>query len=356
VLPFPVDTSRAQRVAPGVTHRFVYSSAGPWAIHLLDIALDRCYSAMAIKGAAGAIGREKASTILQALARTHRVIGGVNADFFLFVPPGVPSGAFIQAGRVVTGPSERPVLAITPERTPTITTVRLSGSVDVGARRFSIAAWNRSAPRSISLFDASWSHSTDTATAAIEVVLTGRNPARVVRVDTTTSGVAIRNGEAVLIAGRGAPDSVRSALLALRPGDAVRVNMSLGPFHPREAVGGRPLLIRDSTVTADADTAGPSGRHPRTAVGIARNGKRLLLAVIDGRQSGYSMGMTLRELADLMLALGARDALNLDGGGSTTMVYADPDSSGALRVANRPSDPQGERPVGNVLAVVAGCT
>ena len=49
-----------------------------------------------------------------------------------------------------------------------------------------------------------------------------------------------------------------------------------------------------------------------------------MLVVVDGRRRGYSDGMTLRELADLMRGLGARDAINLDGGGSTTLVYADP--------------------------------
>jgi exopolysaccharide biosynthesis protein len=65
--------------------------------------------------------------------------------------------------------------------------------------------------------------------------------------------------------------------------------------------------------------------------------------------------MSLRELANLMLALGARDAINLDGGGSSTLVYADPTSGGALRIANRPSDKEGERAVGDALAVVRRC-
>ncbi|HEU4761258.1 MAG TPA: phosphodiester glycosidase family protein, partial [Gemmatimonadales bacterium] len=64
-------------------------------------------------------------------------------------------------------------------------------------------------------------------------------------------------------------------------------------------------------------------------------------------------GMTLRQTAELMLALGARDAVNLDGGGSTTMVVAD--SSGELRIVNHPSDKEGERAVGDGLAVVTGC-
>lgn len=129
------------------------------------------------------------------------------------------------------------------------------------------------------------------------------------------------------------------------------------PFHPLQAVGGRPVLVRDSSVVNDVDTFGNASfreRNPRTAAGIARNGRRLILAVVDGREY-ENAGMTLRETADLMLALGARDAINLDGGGSTTMVFADPDSSGKLRIANHPSDKEGERAVGDALAIVKKC-
>ena len=131
-------------------------------------------------------------------------------------------------------------------------------------------------------------------------------------------------------------------------------NGRLQPFHPLQAVGGRPVLVRDSAIVGDVDTFGQASfreRNPRTAAGIARKGKRLILAVVDGREY-ENAGMTLRETADLMLALGARDAINLDGGGSTTMVFADPDSSGMLRVANHPSDKEGERTVGDALAIV----
>jgi exopolysaccharide biosynthesis protein len=122
-------------------------------------------------------------------------------------------------------------------------------------------------------------------------------------------------------------------------------------------VGGFPVLVRDSIEQAGLDSAGGAGfgpvRHPRTVVGMAAGGRRLFLVTIDGRQPGYSVGMTLREAARLALDLGATEALNLDGGGSTTMAVRR-DSSGRERyeVVNRPSDPQGERPVGNALALV----
>ncbi|HEX7937646.1 MAG TPA: phosphodiester glycosidase family protein, partial [Gemmatimonadaceae bacterium] len=142
---------------------------------------------------------------------------------------------------------------------------------------------------------------------------------------------------------------------ALAVDDPALAHVTLAPFHPTEAVGGRPRLLQDSAIVKDVDTEGQPGfatsRHPRTAVGISSNGKRLLLVVVDGRQAGYSDGMTLRELAHLMLNLGARDALNLDGGGSTTMVVGNRKTR-SLQVVNRPSDATGERAVGDALAVV----
>ena len=85
--------------------------------------------------------------------------------------------------------------------------------------------------------------------------------------------------------------------------------------------------------------------HPRTAIGVTRD-RRLLLIVVDGRQPGYSEGMTTAEVADALLEYGAVDAVNLDGGGSTQLVFAAPEP----RIVNKPSDGK-ERAVGGNLAV-----
>jgi hypothetical protein len=97
------------------------------------------------------------------------------------------------------------------------------------------------------------------------------------------------------------------------------------------SIGGTPILVRDGKRWAGpgADSFG-GDRHPRTLVGWTAAGE-VLLVTVDGRQPGTSVGMTLGEAGDLMIALGATEAINLDGGGSTTFVVR-----GA--VANRPSD------------------
>ena len=87
-------------------------------------------------------------------------------------------------------------------------------------------------------------------------------------------------------------------------------------------------------------------RHPRTGVGFSRDSATLYLITVDGR-SESSSGMSLAEFAALMRALGVAQGLNLDGGGSTTLVIRG-------RVVNHPSDSTGERRVGNALLVTRG--
>jgi hypothetical protein len=358
VLPFPADTVRDETIAPGVVHRYIRSPAGPWVIHALDVDLSRCYTAVAVKGTMAAAGRRKTSDLLNALRDTSEVIGGVNADFFTLTGfQGMPTGGLISHGHVIVGPSTQPLLTIDSAGTPRAGVISVAGSVTRNGVTRSVAGWNRTIASSLNVYDRRWGSGLDTSTGIIEVVIEGSSPGRVSRVDTSTAGAPIPAGGSVIVVGRGAAEDLKQWALSFSAGDTVRIALALKPFHPAEAVGGRPMLTRDSTIVPEVDTEGqPSfrNRNPRTAVGISSNGKRLILAVVDGRQPLYSDGMTLRELATLMLALGARDAINLDGGGSSAFVHWSPDTK-KLRVGNRPSDAAGERAVGDALAIVKGC-
>jgi hypothetical protein len=172
----------------------------------------------------------------------------------------------------------------------------------------------------------------------------------------TPVGLLVVDGRRLTAPGTEAAFGIDSAGTA-----RVVASADLAAFRPREAVGGHPVLLRDSAVVVDVDTSGNAGfrgRNPRTAAGVAARGRRVLLVVIDGRQKAYSDGASLRETANVLLALGARDALNLDGGGSSAMVLARPAAPPAvssLVVASRPSDAPGERAVGDAVAVVNTC-
>ncbi len=115
-----------------------------------------------------------------------------------------------------------------------------------------------------------------------------------------------------------------------------------------DIVGGVPQLIKNGKIeiTWQNEKIGKEfveNRHPRTAVAKLKNGKFLLVAV-DGRQPNISVGMNLYELSEMLIELGAVDAMNLDGGGSTTMFVKD-------KVVNNPSDKTGERPVSDAILV-----
>ena len=97
------------------------------------------------------------------------------------------------------------------------------------------------------------------------------------------------------------------------------------------AVTGSDQIVIDSKATTGKGEFS-TALHPRTAIGYTAD-KKLILATVDGRQPGVSEGMSLLELASLMLRFGSVQAINLDGGGSTTMVIADPEP----RVLNTPS-------------------
>ena len=116
-----------------------------------------------------------------------------------------------------------------------------------------------------------------------------------------------------------------------------------------QAIGGGPWLVRDGKIFVDGDaerlsaTDFVNARHARSAIGVCTDGSLLLVAV-DGRKA-TSRGVTLPEMAAILKRLGAQQAINLDGGGSTTMVVAG-------SVVNSPSDGK-ERPVANGLLVFA---
>jgi hypothetical protein len=163
-------------------------------------------------------------------------------------------------------------------------------------------------------------------TTMVEITGSWEQPA-----DGTPSPVPADGG---VLAGRGrAADALRTLWSRMQAGQVssralLRLDTQTGVA---ESVGGSPILIRDGARWfADAANDFTRGRQPRTLVGWNPAGEKLLVAV-DGRQPDTSVGMTLAEAADLLLALGATDGINLDGGGSTTFV-----ADGA--VVNTPSD------------------
>jgi exopolysaccharide biosynthesis protein len=148
------------------------------------------------------------------------------------------------------------------------------------------------------------------------------------------------NGGIVLAARPGSMGAILLSSLAV--GKTVDITWSLGWENVVDTLGGTPLLLDQGQRKAKKCAQSICARHPRTAIGVTSQGK-ILLVVIDGRRT-RSAGVTLVKLANVMRGLGAVSALNLDGGGSSTMVVK-------KRLKNVPSDGK-ERPVSSAILVL----
>ncbi len=132
----------------------------------------------------------------------------------------------------------------------------------------------------------------------------------------------------------------------ITPTQAATLQTGIAGIGPGSGDSLAGTLLVDNGVNLGASArVSPSTREPRTAIGVTQDGTRLLIAAVDGRQGSYSQGMTLPQLADFLISRGAWDAVNLDGGGSTSFVYTDPSG---VTTTNSPSDGF-FRPVANHL-------
>lgn len=135
-----------------------------------------------------------------------------------------------------------------------------------------------------------------------------------------------------------------------------QVSFDRPDFEPYHAISGNWLLVQNGRYVPANDNLVPDAEEqlPRTAVALDESGRTLIMLVVDGRQPNYSEGATFEELASLLIEYGADTALNLDGGGSVTLVIEGED--GSPQVLNSPIHtriPGRERPVANHLGVYA---
>ena len=139
----------------------------------------------------------------------------------------------------------------------------------------------------------------------------------------------------------------------IREKDTINIRLSISPegIAPHFMIGGLPRLIQNGKrIVKFKNREGLSrkgfwkDRHPRTAIGIDHKNNYLYMVVVDGRQPDYSIGMKLKELGKYLKKLGCDEALNFDGGGSSSMILNDV-------LMNQPSDKKGERNVSNIFLI-----
>ena len=360
------DTLRTETVARGVSHEYRWYASGPWAVHTVTIDPRACgIELRTIKALDRTIGRETTTSMARRAGERfgRPVLVAVNADFFSFDPPGVSEGPQISNGALIKSEGNHreaiedrvvrlsPVFAVDRKRNAFLSHTQLRGSVQLRGATLPLAGVNvRTRNDAATIFDLWFGDATPADTGALELIArnvtaTSQRRGVVIGVDTSAAGVTIPK-DGFVIAARG---SARSALTRITAGDTVTWQASFDSLPAlSELIGGYPMLLRKGKAVhhdeAGLRTTFSDRRHPRLAIGIDDK-RRVHLVAVDGRREGYSAGMTLQELSDYLLAHNIREALNFDGGGSTTVVIRD-------RIANRPTDQTGERPVSNALVVL----
>lgn len=402
----PADTATTDRVAPGMTYRCLRDRRGPWVVHVVTVDLRAGRHTYDGARALGTfLGRERVSAMAARLrAQGGEPLAGINADFFDLRTGEVENnhvvgGEWVKGVLVTDSPHDEfdnahTQFAIDGGGRPLIGRFQLAAHAVIDGRAEPLVGINHrparreglvlfthwygaatprdtshrlppvprdstGAPRSLPDLRADSARRLSSAAARdareIQLLRAGRHGDTLLfrpvpGVVGQGGGIAIPSDGAVL----SATGDARALIGELaRSGGTVRVVARLGGSNltPRVVVGGWPGVVANGVnVGAIADSLEgtfprfSSARHPRSAIGITGGRDSLLLVVVDGRRP-WSVGMSLTELGDLMLRLGARDAMNLDGGGSSTLWIRG-------TVVNYPSDATGERAVANALFVL----
>lgn len=380
-------------VAPGVVHleeRFVNAQGERLVVHRAQVNLEEPTARVRLSLPQGEVlPLETTSTqARQGSCPGARVVAAVNGDFYRLTPPfsGLPSGYAVREGELVnTGMDGRMVIGVWQDGRVDIDSLRMFGEVEFlppagqgttdstdaatcnqhQAETFVIDQVNRPRGSSggVTLFTPTYGPGTLADGNGVDVVVRADElPLRpgvpltgtVIAVVAGERNVAIpRNGFVLSAAGCMGAQLAKAASVGIRVKVTVHlVGLESGSSWDdvAQVVGGSPRLVVNGQVSSERHYCLPwDKREPRTAVGYV--GKTLFLVTWDGRQPAWSVGATMQEQAEYFRALGAEEALNLDGGGSTTFVVREPGAAYAGAV-NRPSDGW-ERPVSNSLQVVS---
>ncbi len=352
---------RGELVAPGVWHFHDRQENVPLDIHVITVALkDSAVRLETVKAGNHLRALEKSSVMVNRYG--EQAIAAVNADFFQ--ADGMPVGAQVMNGELLKTPTTRSVFGVTRDKVPFIDIVQLDAYLVTPKNvRYEInninGARNKDNLVMFTPFIGEVSPANRWGTELVTHYVDSPAVNEMFRVVVVEKSGLLgplqkatkipENG--VLLSAHG--KTKRFVDRHIDEKDTLQLIMSLPPVKEpvHTLVGGIPRIIRDGKISIEHMEERlyeefRTTRHPRTAVGYNATKDTLYIMTVDGRQPRHSVGMSLDELAQYLSNLGAFQAVNLDGGGSTTMVLHG-------KVVNKPSDATGERAVTNALIVVS---
>lgn len=347
----------SKEILPTISYRQEIKSALPMEVHVVRFMYPSQTVQLTTALAGGkVIAPANAKLPVSSMAKSHGALLAINADYF--APNGDPVGLFIHNGEFLSEPfKNRSAIGWTEDRVFIDRPSWRAWIETPNGVKLQIHGINRAAAANeLIVFSESGGTATSTNPGMMFVFDCDSTPAiegtyeakfRFVVPDITS--LPVKKGQWVIAAT--AANQLR-LLSAIHQNETYKIHFRLEGDEAwksvKYAIGGGPRLIRDKRVSVefgderfDQDLA--LKRHPRTAIGVTDGGE-IVIVVVDGR-SKYSTGASLNELAWIMRRLGCVNAINLDGGGSSTLYVG-----GA--VLSRPSDGK-ERPVANALLLMA---
>lgn len=340
----------------GFVHRNDRIRTGPWSISLVKI--DRSRPGLELTTTLGrgkTIGLSPLSAQLERLpADVGQPLAAVNGDYYQTEHesyPGDPRGLQIFRGELVSGPNGRAAFWIDSNGKPQIDNVISQMKVIWPDGETTPIGLNEERSSNEAVLYTSRAGPTTRASGGRELILehAGDGPWLPLRIGETyqaeiksireSGNSRIHPNTLVLSVGR----TLVPRIPALQPGDVIEISTATSPSLAGAplGLGGGPPLVRGGKVQSVRSNR-PHERHPRSAVGW--NDRYFFFAQVDGRQRGFSVGMTLPELAEYMVRQGCQEVMNLDGGGSSEMWVKG-------RVVNRPCFGF-ERDTANALVLV----
>ena len=328
----PAEITRSPPSGPTLAPGFEYvhrrTGDQPWSMHVLKIARTNQTGRFATTLGQGSVfGLEPVARQLRRLPETNgRPVVAVNGDFFVIKPgpfQGDPRGLQITEGELVSAPAGTAAFWMDAQGQPRLETVYSRLRVIWPDGRETRVGLNQERTNGmVVLYTPTLGPSTRTSNG-LEIILghegggtwlplqAGRHYEAQVLEVAPGANTSLRPGCLVLSV---SPDQVES-LPRRSAGQLIKIVTATTPTlgGVSTAISGGPFLVRAGEVQSWRP---PQPRHPRTAFGWSDT--HFVLVVVDGRQPGLSVGMTFPELAETMRELGCREAMNLDGGGSST--------------------------------------
>lgn len=301
-----------------------------------------------------ALGLEKTSSI----AARHGAIAAINAGFFKM--DGLYRGdaaGILKIDNLIYSESFAGRVALMIDNKIDKTDVAIGRanvnySVKINNKVFELGINRQRGENDLVLFKPEFHRTTLTDNNGVEIIVRRNRIAQIT--DYKGSNPIPSNGYIISASGKKRDDLLSVAKVGMRADLALFHSSPENPipntafYRAEDVIGGVPQLIKNGEIkiTWEQEKIGKAfveTKHPRTAVAKLKDGK-FLMVTVDGRQPTHSIGVGLQELAELLLDLGAVDAMNLDGGGSTTMFLDG-------KIMNKPSDKEGERSVSDAILV-----